>query len=507
VGITAGRRRLALAALVVALVGAGRLADVGIVDAVKAGDREALRTLLQGGADVNERTGDGSTALLWASYRDDVESAQLLIAAGADVNAANDLGATPLWAASRNASPAMARLLLDAKAKPDIPLLLGETPLVTAARSGSAEVVEMLLAAGAEVNARGARGQTPLMFAAAQRHPQVVKALLAHGADVNARSHVWSQRLAQPPWSHVETMKDFLMGGNTALMFAVQSGDLESAKLLVEAGANVNDKSAWGFPPLTVAVYADFGTGVRIYDGDLVPLDGERGVPGQFRELVSFLVEAGADPNVGAERFTALHAAILRENEETVALLLSHGANPNLRIGDWTPVERGNPADYIHKSWVGASPLWLAARFSTPGIVERLLDAGADPLFVHHGVYYGGSPGGSLSTIREEESNVVMAAIRMAGSAGTSWNMKAPAFGGGGAAPETPSDEPKVLEIVKLLMGRGIDLNATDLSGRTAVEGAMDERFPSVVELLVANGAKMPEGPRPTRPTGRGRGG
>jgi ankyrin repeat protein len=298
-------------------------------------------------------------------------------------------------------------------------------------------------------------------------------------------------------------MKEFLMGGNTALMFAVHAGDLESAKLLVAAGADVNAKSAWGFPPLTVAVYADFGSGFRIYDGDLVPLDGERGVPGQYKELVAFLVQAGADPNVGAERFTALHAAILRENEEFVALLLAHGADPNVKVGDWTPVERGNPADFIHKSWGGASPLWLAARFSTPGVVKRLLDAGADPLFVHNGVYYGGNPGGSMSTIREEKSNVLMAALRMAGQ-GEGWNMKAPAFGSG-QAPET-SDEPKILEIVKLLMGKGIDLEATDHSGRTATEGAMDGPFPSVAELLLANGAKKPA-PRPTRPTGRGRGG
>jgi ankyrin repeat protein len=268
----------------------------------------------------------------------------------------------------------------------------------------------------------------------------------------------------------------------------------------VAAGSDVNAKSAWGFPPLTVAVYADFGAGIRVYDGDLVPLDGERGVPGQFRELVSFLIDAGADPNVGAERFTALHAAILRQNEEHVALLLAHGADPNLKIGDWTPVERGNPADYIHKSWVGASPLWLAAGFSSAAVVKRLLDAGADPLFVHHGVYYGGSPGGSLSTIREETTNVLMAAVQMGGTAGTSWNMKAPAFGSG-PAPET-SEEPRVLEIVKLLMGRGIDLEAVDGSGRTAIVGAMDARFQTVVDFLRASGAKMPENPTP-RPAGR----
>ena len=496
------RRHLALAGLLTLLLGAVP-SDAPIVEAARKGDRAALRALVQQGADVNARAGDGATALLWASYHDDLESVQLLISKRADVNAANDIGATPLWAASRNGSVEVARALLAAKADPNIPLLLGETPLITASRSGSAEVAEMLLTAGAEVDARGARGQTALMFAASQRHSDVVRVLIAHGADLEARSHVWSQRLAQPPWSHVETMRDFLMGGNTALMFAVQSGDLASAKLLVAAGANVNATSAWGFPPLTVAVYGDFGSGFRAYDGDLVPLDGERGVPGEYKELVPFLLDSGADPNVGKERFTALHAAILRENEEQVALLLSKGADANLAVADWTPVERGNPADYIHKSWVGATPLWLAARFSTPGIVRRLLDAGADPSFVHHGAYYGGSPGGSMSTIREEVSTILMAAVHMAGSAGTGWNMKAPAFGSGEI--ET-NDESKVLEIVKILVERGLNLEAVDNAGRTAMLGAMDAKYDSVVQYLASKGAKMPESPV-SRPTGRGRGG
>ena len=83
-----------------------------LVDAAKNGDRDALRALLQKGADVNAAEADGTTALHWASYRDDVDSADLLIRAGANVNAANDLGATPLWTASLNGSEAMVRALL-----------------------------------------------------------------------------------------------------------------------------------------------------------------------------------------------------------------------------------------------------------------------------------------------------------------------------------------------------------------------------------------------------------
>ena len=90
-----------------------------LVDAARNGDRDALRALLQKGANVNAAEADGTTALHWASYRDDVESADLLIRAGAKVNAANDLGATPLWTASLNGSEAMVRRLLEAGANPN----------------------------------------------------------------------------------------------------------------------------------------------------------------------------------------------------------------------------------------------------------------------------------------------------------------------------------------------------------------------------------------------------
>src|SRR5262245_53757283 len=91
-----------------------------IVDAAKRGDRVALRALVDKHADVTVSEPDGSTALHWASYRDDVDSADVLIRAGARVNAANDLGATPLWAAAQNGSEAMVRRLLAAGADPNL---------------------------------------------------------------------------------------------------------------------------------------------------------------------------------------------------------------------------------------------------------------------------------------------------------------------------------------------------------------------------------------------------
>ena len=491
---------LSLALILIAAAGS----EQALVDAAKNSDIDALRTLIEEGADVDVRSGDGSTALLWASYRDDLESADLLIHAGADVNLANDLGATPIWAASQNASADMADKLLAAGANPDSPLSLGETPLVTASRSGSPEVVRVLLEKGADVNARGARGQTPLMFAVAQRHPRVVKVLLEHGADVLATSDVWTQLMAQSPHAHPEHQSLVSHGGNTALMFAARAGELESAKLLVASGADVDAPSAWGTTALALATYGDFGEKFLIREQtfrSLVYFDRDQILPGQFAEVVEFLLEQGADPNAGAHRFTPLIAALLHQNEKTVELLLAHGADPNLPLGDFTPLQRGSTTDFfLHKSWVGATPLWLTARFSTPAIVRRLIEYGADPLFVHHGVYYDGNPGGNMSQRQEEITTTLMGAVQM--GTGRAWTVLEP-------------DEAMVLEMVKLLVEAGVDVNAVGTipparsrrgplprgsqSGRaapiptvglrTALEGAKALGYDSVVEYLVGRDA------------------
>ncbi|HUQ93164.1 MAG TPA: ankyrin repeat domain-containing protein, partial [Bryobacteraceae bacterium] len=245
---------------------------------------------------------DGTTPLLRASYGDDLETAARLIRSGADANAANDLGATPLWAACQNGSTAMVRILLKAGANPNAALLRGETALMVGARSGNPEVVEQLLAKGANPNARAVRGQTALMWAVAQKHPEVVKVLLAHGADVHARSEVWSQVMAVPPHGHPGNNKTIPHGGNTALLFAARVGDLVSAKLLVGAGANVNDADAWGVTATVLAAHSG------------------------YREVVEFLLEKGADPNLAAAGFTALHNAIMQRDEKMAAALLAHGA-------------------------------------------------------------------------------------------------------------------------------------------------------------------------------------
>ena len=150
-----------------------------IIEAVRTGDRTSVRSLLAGDIDVNAVEGDGSTALHWAAYLDDVSITASLIEAGADVEAENSYGVTSLGLAARNGSAAVIRLLLEAGLDPndlDHNVNSGETPLMLASRTGQPEAVSVLIAAGANVDAQESwNGQSALMWAAAEGHASVMK--------------------------------------------------------------------------------------------------------------------------------------------------------------------------------------------------------------------------------------------------------------------------------------------------------------------------------------------
>jgi ankyrin repeat protein len=422
-----------------------------------------LRALLKQGVDINAAEGDGSTALHWASYRDDRESIDMLIRAGANVNAANTLGATPLWIASENRNAAIVRSLLAAGANPNAALVSGETVLMMASRAGNADVVQQLAAKGANVNARATRGQTALMWAVSQKHSDVTKVLLAHGADVRARSESWSQVMAVPPHVWRPYNRAIPHGDSTALWLAARSGDLESARMLVAAGATVNDEDAWGVSATTVAAHSGFS------------------------DLVEFLLEKGADPNASKAGFAALHAAILRRDETSVSALLARGADANAPLRVWTPTRRSSDDFHFHPAWIGATPIWLAARFSEAPIMRLLAKHGADPLFVQKAEYrVSGGPTGTLP--RAESTTTLLAALGM--GAGTAFLQ----------SPDRRVREAQALEAVKVAVDFGVDVNAANLDGRTALDAAKTLKYETVVAYLEQKGAKPGTAGPPRRP-------
>jgi ankyrin repeat protein len=316
----------------------GRLS---LAEAVKAGDRDAARALLEVRTKDDLSGAEGAEALIRAVQRNDPAMIDVLLR-GVDPNAANDYGATALYAAAANADPAMTVKLLAAGADVNTHLHSGETPLMQAAFRGRLATVSALLEGGADPNVQEASGgQTALMWAASERHAAIVAELVSHKADVNLGSK----------------------SGSTPLMFAAQ-GDLESTRILLAAGARpdtVHPKS--GQTALIIA--SAMGN----------------------TEIVTLLLDNGADPNVAdANTFTALHAAV-RDSDygvdhasrvaaaATVKALLAHGANPNARINQKKPTVR----TITEVSFQGATPLALAAEVNSLDAIKELVKGGADP--------------------------------------------------------------------------------------------------------------------------------
>jgi ankyrin repeat protein len=286
------------------------------------------------------------------------------------------------------------------------------------------------------------------MWAVSQKHADVVKALLAGGADVHAKSESWEQMTAVPPHGLPEYNRLIPHGGDTALMFAARNGDFASAKLLVDAGANVSDTDAWGVSATTLAAFSGHG------------------------EVARFLLEKGADPNNDKPGFTALHCAIMRRDEETVAALLSRGADPNVTVKVWTPTRRSSDDYHFMPALVGATPYWLAARFTQPGVMRLLAKHGADTKVIHDSRYVQGEG----YQRRQERTTAVMAALGMGG--GTAW---------------MPIDRVErdvlMLETVKLAVELGADINVASTDGRTALDSARAQKYEAIATFLESRGA------------------
>ncbi len=430
-----------------------------LADAVQALDRPAIRSLLAESTDVNAPQVDGMTGLHWAALHDELEIARLLVEAGARAAAANRYGITPLTLACTNGNGQMVELLLDAGADPNTKLPNGETVLMTASRTGKIGPVKSLLRRGADpkptvfgmgrregagANAflhrmndpavlayRPKSEQTALIWAAAEGHAEVVAELIEFGAD----------------------FRRTLESGFTPLFFAVRGGHIDAVRTLVEAGADVNVRiepaPEWrhigytakprpGATPLLVAVEN-----------------------GHF-QLAAYLLHAGADPNAAdLGGYTALHAIVPARRVppgdanpppvptgnmtslEFVGEIVRQGADLNARM---TGPGRVNLGSFV----VGPTPFLGAAQTADIELMTTLVHLGADPLLTD----------GNNST-----------ALMLAGA-------------------RLGTDD-EVVQVMELLLDLGVDINAVNANGETAMHAAAYRDRAAPIKFLAARGARI----------------
>ena len=432
-----------------------------LVDLAKEQKWQELASLLEDGLNPNAIYGDGTTALHWASYHDSSDAIENLLSANADVNATTDLGVTPLWLAAENGNSDSVDILLAAGADPRIQLLSGETAIMTAAQAGNGDVVRSLLRAGGDPNISVTREQTALMWAAARGHASVVEALLEYGADVEAISLVREQyvKSEKEQDSHPSYKYWIEQGGNSALMFAARSGDLPSTKLLIDAGSDVNQLSAFGTSPTIMAVH------------------------GGNAEVLNYLIENNASTESNESGHTALHAAVLRGNLAAVKVLIEHGANLEALLERPTPVRRQSTDYNFHDALLGATPLWLAARFAEPQIMKALIKAGADTT-VTNSMSYPAQRRGENFIKDEGEINLLMAAVGMG-----HWRLRMSWGTPERRSGQLQNKESLIFDTVSAALEAGVPINSTDAEGQTTLAFAKQRNYPSVITLLEAAGA------------------
>lgn len=387
-----------LAAIVV-LAGVCTAASVNrdaFLRAVQSGDGNAAAAMIQQGADVNAHEANGTTALHWAVYRQDVALVKRLLAAGAKVAVVNDFGSSPMQEAAVTGNASVIRMLLDAGANVESANAEGQTALMAVARTGNVEAAKMLLVAGADVNATEKfGGQSALMWAAAQSQPAMIRLLLEYGAKVNARGAIrdWQTRITAEP-----RPKDRHRGGFTPLLYAAREGCIDCARALIEGGADINLSDPDRISPLVLALLDqrfDFATYLISAGADVDHWDLYGRSPLYAACDLATLPTGGRPDTPSTDKTTAL---------QVIDMLLKAGANPNLQL-KLRPPYRNVPFDRGGDQVLstGATPLLRASKAGdNPAAMRLLLEHhalvdlpnadGVTPLMIAAGMGHGINP-------------------------------------------------------------------------------------------------------------------
>ena len=447
--------------------------DTRLADAASRRDVAAVWALVGEAVDVNAPGRDGTPALHWIVRVDDLELARLLIRAGADAARADRYGVTPLYLACANGNAAMVRLLLDAGANPNSSAPTGETALMIATAAGNLEAVKVLLDRGAALDARDPEfQQTALMVAVRENHPAIVRYLVdERHADVNAKTRTGRT----PPWVLPNSVPGFghgvgivrgglpergsrylIPGGLSPLLYAARDGRLESARILVAARADVNQADANGITPLLMAITNNHMDVARfvIDHGAAIDVSDWYGRTPLWAAVECRNMDVdNAEPfENGVDRAPVL---------DVIRVLLDRGADPDARTKETPPIRRHMLRITGSLSWVdftGQTPFLTASLSGDVTVMRLLLDYGADPYIPTFG---GTTP--------------LMAA------AGINW-----------VVDQTYDEGAKaLLESVTLCWELGMDVNAVNSMGLTAVMGAANRGSDEIIQFLVEKGARL----------------
>jgi len=456
------------------------------------GDASLASLLLDAGADVAAANRNGSTPMWLAASRGDAQVIQALLDKGADANEELPLGRRPLMLAARAGSVDAVRELLTKGADPNAKeSARGTTALMQAADQGHADVIKVLIENGADVAAvsapvlRDARtaalGKSDDPRSAVRR--QVIAILcdqptpdlsvlqglvaertedqvLAEGSEAPKApaTNPCNQNLQRDALGFVLSASGGGRRGRaprepdggelTALVYASRSGSIDSARVLLEAGADVNQTTKYGWSPLLAA------TQNRNY---------------QFGK---FLIEHGADVNLANKGgWSPLYIATDNRNLEGgdyptrppdmdhleyIKVLLDAGADVNHQVTESTETRTVFTNQWLDEE--GATAFLRASQSGDVELMKLLLEHGADPkIYTKLGV------------------------TPLAVAAGIGWVE-------GITSEHSPE---QTVEAVKLLLELGIDPNYQADTGRTALHGAAHKGATEVVRVLVAAGARM----------------
>lgn len=352
-------------------------------------DSTTLRLLISRGAKPGMTPG----IMELAASLNNIRSVRILLEAGVDPNSKKDGIYTPLCSAIRDDRADIVSLLLENKADPNIPaseypafkcithnhlhfleplvragVNLGEPKgiLETAVAHNSQEAVMFLIRKDVDVNARTPTGHTPLTTAIRDNRPHMIDVLLAHGADPTLRGEDWPLSMAiKKPQILKRLLRVVAQPGSAVkgiMELAVQANELESVKLLFEAGVNVEDKTGGVFSPLTTAIRENKPDMVRYLvdeagadvnaPGEHLPLIKaiRRNTDPNHTQVIEFLLERGADINLVYRGWNAVMQAVEKGDPGILKLLIEKGNGIDLQVVD--PETGSTVLEYVkHRGW------------------------------------------------------------------------------------------------------------------------------------------------------------